>query len=138
MDVGRFAAAGGPFTLGYLTKNVFGDKPEPMRYAIHIVGDSVSLNDIAWVYPTLPRTGGGRLELDINNVRHPHIMDYAITRMDVRSTRSHLLGDMTYAVGGPVLVVKDWMALSTELESRLGVWLQKNTPTPRSLYRPAG
>jgi MFS family permease len=32
-NVGRFAAAAGPFTLGYLTKNVFGDKPEPMRYA---------------------------------------------------------------------------------------------------------
>jgi hypothetical protein len=35
---------------------------------------------------------------------------------------------------GLVLVVKDWLALSTELESYLGVWLQKNTPTPRNLY----
>ena len=32
-NVGRFAAAAGPFTLGYLTSDVFGDKPEPMRYA---------------------------------------------------------------------------------------------------------
>jgi MFS family permease len=32
-NVGRFAAAAGPFTLGLLTSNVFGDKPEPMRYA---------------------------------------------------------------------------------------------------------
>lgn len=37
---------------------------------------------------------------------------------------------------GFVLVVRDWMALSTELESYLGVWLQKNTPTPRSMYAP--
>ncbi len=32
-NVGRFAAAAGPFTLGYLTSGVFAGKPEPMRYA---------------------------------------------------------------------------------------------------------
>jgi len=32
-NVGRFAAATGPFTLGYLTSDVFGGRPEPMRYA---------------------------------------------------------------------------------------------------------
>lgn len=35
---------------------------------------------------------------------------------------------------GLVLVVQDWMALSTELESYLGVWLQKMTPVPRGPY----
>lgn len=37
---------------------------------------------------------------------------------------------------GLVLVVKDWMALSTEMESFQGVWLQKVTPVPRSPYLP--
>ena len=32
-NVGRSAAAAGPFTLGYLTKDVFGGYAEPMRYA---------------------------------------------------------------------------------------------------------
>ena len=32
VDTG-FAAAAGPFTLGYLTKDVFGGYAEPMRYA---------------------------------------------------------------------------------------------------------
>ncbi|HLH17431.1 MAG TPA: MFS transporter [Bryobacteraceae bacterium] len=32
-NVGRFAAAAGPFTLGYLTSGVFAGRPEPMRYA---------------------------------------------------------------------------------------------------------
>jgi len=32
-NVGRFAAAAGPFTLGYLTKDVFSGYAEPMRYA---------------------------------------------------------------------------------------------------------
>lgn len=35
---------------------------------------------------------------------------------------------------GLVLVVKDWLALSTELESYQGVWLQKVTSPPRSPY----
>jgi MFS family permease len=32
-NVGRLAAAAGPFTLGYLTKDVFSGHAEPMRYA---------------------------------------------------------------------------------------------------------
>jgi MFS family permease len=32
-NVGRFLAATGPLLLGYLTKDVFKDQPEPMRYA---------------------------------------------------------------------------------------------------------
>ncbi|MFL5581534.1 MAG: translocation/assembly module TamB domain-containing protein [Gemmatimonadaceae bacterium] len=80
----------------------------PVRYAIHVRGDSVSMADVAWVYPTLPTTGGGRLELEIrNDPRNLRVIDYAITKMDVRSMDSRLLGRMTYGVGGPVLVVKD-------------------------------
>ena len=79
----------------------------PVRYNIHVIGDSVSLRDVAWVYPTLPTTGGGKMELDIRSERNPHIIDYVLTKMDVRTTGSHLLGRMTFAVGGPVLAVKD-------------------------------
>jgi translocation and assembly module TamB len=82
--------------------------PGPMRYDIHVTGDSVSLADVAWVYPTLPRDGGGRMKLHIRNDRENRsILEYALTDMDVRSTRSHLVGDMTFAVGGPVLAVRD-------------------------------
>lgn len=96
-----------PASTGSAKGKVFWGGPTPTRYAIHIIGDSVSLNDVAWVYPTLPRTGGGRLVLDMNNVNHPRIMDYALTKMDVSSTRSRLVGSMTYGVGDPVLAVKD-------------------------------
>ena len=91
----------------------------PMRYNIHIVGDQVALNDIAWVYPTLPTTGGGRLDLFINNVRHPRVIDYAVKKMDIRSTSSHLTGDMTYGVGGPILVLKDVNLQASPLDFRL-------------------
>ena len=80
----------------------------PVRYAVHVVGDSVSLRDVAWVYPTLPQTGGGRLDLDIrNDPTNLHLLDYILTNMDVRSTRSHLTGRMTFRLGSDTLIVRD-------------------------------
>ena len=79
----------------------------PVRYDFHLIGDKVAMSDIAWVYPTIPTTGGGRMDLYIDNVRHPRVVDYAVKKLDVRTTMSHLTGDMTYAVGDPVLVLKD-------------------------------
>ncbi|HUQ79989.1 MAG TPA: translocation/assembly module TamB domain-containing protein [Gemmatimonadaceae bacterium] len=77
------------------------------RYDLRVVGDSVSLSDVNWVYPTLPMTGGGSLVLNIKNEQNLKIIDYALSNMDVRTTRSRLLGNMTFGVGGPVLIVKD-------------------------------
>ena len=80
----------------------------PTRLDILIRGDSVALNDVAWVYPTLPRTGGGRTDLRIT--RDPKNLNdykYALTNLDVKSTRSRLTGAMTFIVGRPVLQVTD-------------------------------
>ena len=80
----------------------------PIRYAVDVEADTLSMSDIAWLYPTLPRTGGGRLKLSIrNDPGNLRIMDYAIREMDVRTTRSRLRGAMTFAVGGTVLGIKD-------------------------------
>ncbi|HVD60538.1 MAG TPA: hypothetical protein VNC11_06665, partial [Gemmatimonadaceae bacterium] len=91
----------------------------PMRYDIHIIGDQVAMSDIAWIYPTLPTTGGGRLDLYINNVKHPRIIDYAVKKMDVKTTSSRLIGDMTYGVGGPVLLLKDVNLRADPLDFKL-------------------
>ena len=91
----------------------------PVRYAIKVVGDTVSLADIAWVYPTMPTTGGGRMRLDINNERDPKIVNYAIYEMDVRTTHSRLTGAMTYGVGGPVLRLLDVDLEASPLDFRL-------------------
>lgn len=80
----------------------------PMRYDARVWADSLSVADVAWVYPTMPRSGSGRLVLDIrNDPSNLRVMDYRLSQMDVRSTGSRLRGAMTFAVGGPVLVVKD-------------------------------
>jgi hypothetical protein len=79
----------------------------PIRYYLHVVGDSVSLADVAWVYPTLPTTGGGKMELDIRSERNPRFLDYILTKMDVRTTRSRLLGQMTFGTGADILAVKN-------------------------------
>ncbi|MDB4905888.1 MAG: hypothetical protein JWO05_672 [Gemmatimonadetes bacterium] len=96
-----------PGSTGHASGKVFWGNDLPVRYSVHVWGDSVSLRDVAWVYPTLPTTGGGRMELDIHNERDLHVMDYALSRMDVRTTGSRLIGSMTFGVGAPVLVVKD-------------------------------
>ncbi len=80
----------------------------PIRYNVHVHADSMSLNDIAWVYPTLPRTGSGKTELDIRTEpKNPRLTDFALTSMDVHSTRSHLLGRMTFTIGDDTLSVTD-------------------------------
>ncbi len=80
----------------------------PIRYDIRVIGDSVSLADFWWVHETLPRTGGGTMKLHIvNDPDDLHVLTYALSEMDVRTTKSHLRGAMTYGVGGPVLQVTD-------------------------------
>src|SRR5687768_10410022 len=80
----------------------------PLRYYVDVIGDSVSMSDVAWVYPTLPRTGGGRMKLAIRNSPDDlEVLDYRIYDMDVRSTKSRLLGEMTFGIGRPLLVAKN-------------------------------
>jgi hypothetical protein len=80
----------------------------PIRYDIQVHSDSMSLKDIAWVYPTLPHTGVGSTDLNIRTQpRHLHLTDFALTNMDVRSTRSRLLGSMTFTTGADTLSVSN-------------------------------
>ena len=96
-----------PGSTGRARGSVVWGSDLPIRYYLHIIGDSVSLKDVAWVYPTLPTTGGGKMVLDIRSEKNPHILDYILTNMDVRTTGSRLLGKMTFATGEPVLIVKN-------------------------------
>jgi translocation and assembly module TamB len=79
----------------------------PTRYDLSLRADTVSLSDVAWVYPTLPTTGGGSMGLRIRNERDLRVIDYILSDMDVRTVKSRLRGNMTFGVGGEVLVVKD-------------------------------
>ena len=80
----------------------------PIRYDIAVHGDSVSLDDVNWVYPTLPRSGGGTLDLHIrNDPKNLQIVDFRLARMDVRTTKSHLTGEMTFGTGAPLLLVRN-------------------------------
>jgi translocation and assembly module TamB len=96
-----------PGSTGHGEGRVWWGSDLPVRYAVRIWGDSVSLKDVAWVYPTLPTTGGGKMILDIRNEPNLNKLDYALSDMDVRTTKSRLRGSMTFEVGGPVLTVHD-------------------------------
>jgi translocation and assembly module TamB len=104
LDIAHFDLPG---STGKGSGKVWWGSDLPTRYDLRIVGDSVSLADVNWVYATLPTKGGGSLVLNIRNETNLSIIDYALSEMDVRTTRSRLKGKMTFGVGGPVLIVKD-------------------------------
>lgn len=116
VDMPRFELPG---SSGNVKGKVVWGSNLPMRYDIRVRGDTVSMRDVAWVWDGLPSTGGGRMNLHIANERNLHIMDYALSNMDVRSTNSHIRGSMTFGVGGPVLIVKDVALEALPLDFRL-------------------
>src|SRR5688500_10689108 len=95
-----------PGSKGNMVGKVSWGNNQPARFDLSVRADTVSLEDIAWVYPTLPNTGGGKMNLRILSRRDPRIIDYIITDMDVRTTESRLRGDMTFGIG-PVTELKD-------------------------------
>jgi translocation and assembly module TamB len=104
-ELARFALPG---SAGSAKGKVWWGGDDPTRYDVHVIGDTISLTDVDWIHPGIPRAGGGKLNLTIrNNEKDLHVLEYAISDMNVRSTGSHLRGDMTFGVGGPVLVVKN-------------------------------
>jgi len=105
IDVAHFDL---PASTGSAKGKIWWGSNLPTRVDVRIDGDSVSLRDVAWVYETLPREGGGRTKVRIRN--NPDNLDdwrYELTEMEMRSTKSRLTGAMTFVVGGPVLEVRD-------------------------------
>ena len=97
-----------PASTGHATGRVWWGSGLPTRYDIAVRGDSVSLDDVNWVYPDLPRTGGGTLDLTIaNDPKDLRVIDFKIANMDVRSTKSHLTGAMSFGTNAPVLLVRN-------------------------------
>ena len=104
-DIAKFDL---PASTGSAKGKVWWGSKLPIRVDVRVRGDSVSLSDVAWTYETLPRDGGGSVNLHIrNNARNLKIFEYALSDMDVRSATSRLRGAMTFVVGGPVLGVTD-------------------------------
>ncbi len=103
---------GFPGTVAHGGGKAWWGHARPLSFALHFVGDTVSLADVAWVYPTLPTTGGGHATIDIHSQRNPHIVDYRLTDMDIRTTQSRVRGTMMFTIGGPTLMIRDvaWQA----------------------------
>jgi translocation and assembly module TamB len=108
-----------PGSSGNMVGKVWWGGGDPTRFDLTIRADTVSLEDIAWVYPTLPETGGGRMNLRILSQRDPKVIDYILTDIDVRTTDSRLRGDMTFGIGAPVTILKDVDLTAQPLDFRL-------------------
>lgn len=103
-DVAQFRLPG---SKGTMQGKVWWGSNLPTRYDLTFVSDSLALADVAWVYPTLPTTGGGKATLHIGNGTDLHVIEYALRDVDVRTMNSRLRGAMTFGTGAPVLIVKD-------------------------------
>ena len=80
----------------------------PVRVDIRLRGDSVAMRDVAWIDPAIPRTGGGTTDLVMrNDPQNLNVLQYELRNMDAHALRSRIRGNMTFAVGGPVLRVDD-------------------------------
>ena len=108
-----------PGSKGNMVGKVWWGGKQPARFDLSIRADTVSMEDIAWVYPTLPTTGGGKMNLRILSRRDPRVIDYVITDMDVRTTDSRLRGDMTFGIGAPITELKDVDITAQPLDFKL-------------------
>ncbi len=76
----------------------------PMRWDLAFVSDSAGLADFAWIDPSIPETGGGKVRVAVHNKRgNLDAMEYVLTGLDARSLRSRVMGSMTFTSGEAVL-----------------------------------
>ncbi|MBI3792976.1 MAG: translocation/assembly module TamB [Gemmatimonadetes bacterium] len=76
----------------------------PMRWNLTFESDTAGMADFAWIDPSIPETGGGKVKVAVHNKRgNLDAMEYVLTGLDARSERSRLMGTMTFTSGEPVL-----------------------------------
>jgi translocation and assembly module TamB len=96
-----------PGSVAHATGRLDWANNKPVKFDLRILSDSVSLRDVAWITSVIPKSGGGSVDLRISSDKDPHLLDYVIAKMDLRTNASRLRGAMTFAVGGPVLILRD-------------------------------
>lgn len=97
-----------PGTVGSAVGRVTWAPNQRARFAFRVETDSMALADVAWINPSIPTEGGGRMRLDIRNTaRDPELMEYVITQMDVATHSSRLRGGMTWGVKGPDVALRN-------------------------------
>lgn len=92
----------------------------PVRYAIRVDAETGSLADVAWIYPTFPRSGGGRAMVEVRNAAHDEsIIEYAISNMDIRTHGSRLTGRMIVDPSGEILAIRNLAMRASPLDFAL-------------------
>ncbi|CAN5376915.1 hypothetical protein BH23GEM2_BH23GEM2_17240 [soil metagenome] len=92
----------------------------PVRYAIRIDAERASLADVAWIYPTFPRSGGGRATVDVRNAAHDEsVIEYAVSNMDVTTHGSRLTGRMVVDPSDDLVAIRNLAVRAAPLDFEL-------------------
>ncbi|MFI5310169.1 MAG: translocation/assembly module TamB domain-containing protein [Gemmatimonadales bacterium] len=74
--------------------------PGGARLNLRVHADTVALEDVAWTSSLVPKHGDGSGDLHVRNAPgRPRDLEYALTNLDIRATRSHLSGGVVVTPG---------------------------------------
>ncbi len=94
----------------------------PLRYDI-LVKANAGLSDLGWIWDVLPETGNGSADVRMRTLDDPYDTEYALTKLDVRASDSHVTGAISVIVRPAELVLHDvdlaFTPLQVELARRL-------------------
>ena len=121
-----------PHTVASARGMVRWGREMPVNVDVRAHADTVGLADLWWVYPTMPKSGGGSADVHVTtSKRDPRVMEYAISNLDVRTGGSHLRGAATFAVGGPLLGIGNIALVAEPLTTKdIEAFLAAPLPLP--------
>ena len=73
------------------------DQPGAVRYDVSLVAQA-GLSDLDWIWPVLPNVGRGTANVRMRTLVSADDAEYALSKLDVTTMQSHVLGDITVVV----------------------------------------
>ena len=103
LDLKRFRL---PASTGSVRGTVSWAKKGPVRFDLRAHADTAVAADIQWMTSIIPRSAVAAADVRMHNdPANPRGMQYAVSRLDLRATRSHLTGEFVVTVRGPEVSV---------------------------------
>ena len=81
------------------------DQPGAVRYDVSLIAQA-GLSDLGWIWPVLPSVGKGSANVRMRTLVSADDAEYALSKLDVSTMQSRVLGDITVVVRPAVMLLK--------------------------------